>query len=72
MLESMPKGGVHHLHLTAGAHVDFLIELTHEDFVYYSEKENMFKVSVAGPPEESGYISCNDLRKFKDVNGELD
>jgi hypothetical protein len=35
-LFGMPKGGVHHLHITAAASVDFLIKLTYEDVVYYS------------------------------------
>ena len=28
-LEKMPKGGLHHSHTTAAAHVDFLIKLTY-------------------------------------------
>ena len=68
----MPKGGVHHLHLTAAAHIDFLIELTYEDYVYYNEKENMFRVSVAGPPQESGFFKCNDLRNYLDKEHDLD
>jgi len=68
----MPKGGVHHLHLTAAAHIDFLIELTYEDYVYFSEREKMFKVSKDNPPLESGYIKCNDLRQFRAKSEELD
>ena len=38
----MPKPAVHHTHLTACADVNFSISLTYNDFVYYSEKEDLF------------------------------
>ncbi len=44
VLKQMPKGGHHHLHLTAACPVDFLIELTREDIVWYSERDNILKV----------------------------
>jgi hypothetical protein len=61
----MPKGAHHHLHLTAACPIDFLIELTYEPIVYFNERDNMFNVSPLGEPEESGYINCNELRKYK-------
>lgn len=63
----MPKGGHHHLHITAACPVEYLIDLTYEDFVYYSEREgqNMFKVSKNGPPSQAGFIKCNSIRNFK-------
>ena len=64
-LHWMPKGAHHHLHLTAGCHVDFLIELTKDDIVWFSERANQFKVCPGDrTPEESGYVRCNDLREF--------
>jgi len=44
-LRMMPKPAIHHTHLTATADVKFLVELTYNDFVFYSEKENMFFTS---------------------------
>jgi hypothetical protein len=39
-MQYMPKGGHHHLHLTAACHIDFLIELTKDDIVWFSERAN--------------------------------
>jgi len=50
----MPKGGHLHLHLTAAAHLDFLLDLTKKDIVYYSETHNKIKIFPNGDPEE-GY-----------------
>lgn len=58
----MPKPAVHHLHLTAAAPVDFLINLTYYDYVYYNEKEFLFKVSKKGITDP-GYIKTTVLRK---------
>ena len=70
----MPKGGHHHLHLTAACPVEYLIELTYEDYVYYSEREgqNLFKVSKHGPPDQAGFIKCNNIRNFKTSAEEFD
>ena len=38
----LPKPAVHHAHLTASATIEFLIELTYSDSVFFSEKENKF------------------------------
>lgn len=51
----MPKPGVHHTHLTATADVHFLIYLTYNDAVYYSEKENLFHCTRNGCKKE-GYM----------------
>lgn len=57
----LPKPAVHHAHLTASATVDYLLELTYKDFVYYSQKNNDFHVSKQGCNKE-GYIKVNSLR----------
>jgi len=45
ILDKMPKGGLHHLHTTAAPSVDFYIQLTYNDFVYFNEREKLFKVA---------------------------
>lgn len=59
----MPKPAVHHTHLTACADVDTLIELTYNDFVFYSEKENLFFVNKNGC-DKDGYMKVNTLRQY--------
>ena len=59
----MPKPAIHHAHLTACASVDFLVSLTYYDYVFYSEKENLFYVSKDGCSKE-GYIEVNKLRQY--------
>lgn len=71
-LNAMPKGGIHHLHLTAAAPIDFLIKLTYEDIVYYNDREHMFKACPHGPPEEEGFIKVNDLRQHHESVEEFD
>lgn len=41
----MPKPAIHHLHMTATVSTDFLLDLTYDNRVYFSEKDNLFKVS---------------------------
>jgi hypothetical protein len=41
----MPKGGLHHLHTTAAPSADFYVSLTYHDFVYFNEREGLFKVA---------------------------
>lgn len=60
-LKVMPKPAVHHTHLTACADVDFLIQLTYNDFVFYSEKENLFYTNQNGC-DKPGYLKVNTLR----------
>jgi len=62
-LKLMPKPAVHHTHLTATASLDYLVSLTYNDFVYYSEKENKFFVSRKGCKLD-GYMKVNTLRQY--------
>lgn len=62
-LKMMPKPAVHHTHLTACAPVEFLVDLTYNDFVFYSEKENLFHVSKKGCTKD-GYMKVNSLRQY--------
>jgi len=52
----MPKGGLHHLHTTAAPSVDFYIQLTYNDAVYFNEREKLFKVA---PVRFKFHQSCN-------------
>lgn len=61
-LFQMPKPAVHHCHVTAAAPVDFLIQLTYRDHVYYNDRAQLFKVSKNGIFEE-GYQKTQVLRK---------
>jgi|LauGreDrversion4_2_1035121.scaffolds.fasta_scaffold556928_1 hypothetical protein len=61
-LIQMPKPAVHHLHITAAAPVEYLIELTYKDYVYYNDRAQLFKVSRLGIKEE-GYQKTSLLRK---------
>jgi hypothetical protein len=59
----MPKPVVHHIHLTAAPHIDFLVKnLTYHDYVYYNQKLKMIKVYPKGFHED-GYIKTTVLRK---------
>lgn len=73
----MPKPAVHHSHFADACDIDYLIELTYYDFVYYSDSEDRFL--VCKKPEalstngksvfEAGekydkYINVNLLRQF--------
>ena len=60
-LKVMPKPAIHHTHDTAAADVEFLLGLTYNDFVFYSEKENLFYTSKKGC-SLPGYIKVNTLR----------
>ncbi len=60
----MPKGAHHHLHLTAAAPIDFLIELSYEPYVYFNERDNIFRVQKDGKIEECGFLNCNELRNY--------
>ena len=57
-LVEMPKPAIHHLHLTAACPLKYLIKLTYRDYVYYNQKENLFKVTKNFQGDE-GYVSCN-------------
>ena len=58
VLNLMPKGALHHIHSTAVPSADFYIKLTYNDFVYYNERERLFKVA---PVSEIQY--CNKMNK---------
>jgi len=63
-LNHMPKTVVHHIHLTAAAPIAFLVEkLCYYDFVYFNQKDQMFKVSKKGC-ELPGYVKVNELRQY--------
>lgn len=68
----MPKGGHHHLHLTAAAHIDFLLSLVYDPVVFYSEKKNTFKVAPQGPPEGQGFINCAQMREYSESDEKCD
>ena len=59
----MPKGGLHHLHTTAAPSVDFYLKLTYNDFVYFNEREKLFKVAPKGL-DEDGFVKCTEMRKY--------
>ena len=45
IFDRMPKGGLHHVHTTAAPAVDLYVKLTYNDFVYFNEREKIFKVA---------------------------
>jgi len=49
VLDAMPKGGLLHLHTTAAPSAKFYLDLTHEDCVYYNDREKLFKVQPVRP-----------------------
>jgi hypothetical protein len=63
ILEKMPKGALHHLHTSAAPSVDMYVKLTYEEYVYFNERERLFKVAPNGL-EEDGFIKCVDMRRF--------
>lgn len=63
-LYKMPKPGIHHLHMTATVSVEFLLELTYDWRVYFSERENLFKVSANPDFKQEGYMKVNTLRQY--------
>ena len=67
----MPKGALHHLHTTAGPHVETYIKLTYDPLVSYNEREGMFKVMVDGRHED-GYVQCTQMRSFYKDHEEYD
>jgi hypothetical protein len=62
VINSMPKMGIHHIHLGAACPISFLIELSKEDIVYFSETQNVFKVYPKEVQIEQGFIKVNELR----------
>ena len=70
-LYRLPKPAVHHVHLTACASMDYLIYLTYYDYVFYSNKENMFYVSRNGC-DKPGYVKVTSLRQYWKNSNEFD
>jgi len=60
----MPKPAIHHLHMTATVSTDFLLELTYDWRVWYSEQENLFKVSANKDFNLPGYLPVTELRNY--------
>jgi hypothetical protein len=58
----MPKMGIHHIHLSAACPVSFLIKLTYEDIVYYSQSHNIFRVYTKEEQIEVSFRKVNELR----------
>ena len=62
----MPKTVCNHINLTAACPISFLVgKLCYYDFVYYNQKECLFKVNNGKgyvPPE--GYVRVHDLRQY--------
>lgn len=58
-LNVMPKTVVHHIHLTAAANIHFLVDkLCYYDYVYFNQKDMMFKVNKRGV-DLPGYLKVN-------------
>ena len=48
----MPKTVVHHIHLTAACNIDYLVgKLCYYDFVYFNQKDLMFKRFACAQPK---------------------
>lgn len=45
ILDKMPKGALHHLHTSAAPSADAYVKLTYNDYVYFNEREKVFKVA---------------------------
>jgi hypothetical protein len=70
----MPKPVLHHIHLTASCQVDFLVKkLCYYDFVYFSEKDQMFKVDANKKGLNlDGYVKVTELRKYWSSSTDFD
>jgi hypothetical protein len=64
VLNIIPKPVIQHIHLTAAAPIDYLVNhLCYYDYVYFNQKDLMFKVSKKGC-DIPGYIQVTKLRKY--------
>lgn len=70
-LQMMPKPALHHAHLTACASLEYLVELTYKDCVYYSQTANEFHVSEKGC-DKPGFMKVNTLRQYWKNPAEFD
>ena len=73
-INKMPKPALHHIHLTAACPIDFLVsKLCYYDFVYFNEKEQMFKVDATKKGlAMDGYVKVTELRKYWSSSTEFD
>lgn len=67
----MPKPAVHHTHLTACADKQTLLSYTYHDYVYYSEKDEMYWVNKTKQPP-AGYMQVNTLRQYSKDSQKFD
>lgn len=71
-LNLMPKTVIHHMHLTASCSIKYLVnKLCYYDFVYFNQKEMLFKVNKHGI-EEDGYVRVNALRSYWENSSKFD
>lgn len=64
MLNTMPKGALHHIHTTAANTIDSYVELTYDDRVYFNARDGLFKVYPKHQNVANGYIPTKTLREF--------
>ena len=72
MINSMPKGAIHHIHTTAANPIDAYLKLTYDDRTYYSQREDLFKVYPKPQDIKEGYIQTTVMRSFADSDSEFD
>jgi len=60
----MPKGAIHHIHTSAAPPVDVYVKLTYDPFVYFNERDAIFKVFPKEHQVEDGYLKCVTMRDF--------
>lgn len=67
VIRRMPKGIMQHIHLPAAITLDFFIELTYSDNVYYDRESGFLKVDREdGEQLNKQFIKLNQLRKLED------
>lgn len=64
LLLNMPKGAIHHIHTSAAPPADTYMELTHEESVYYNERDALLKVFPKEEQVQDGYMKCTTMRAF--------
>lgn len=64
VINSMPKGAIHHIHSTAAIPVEAFLDITREDFVYYNDREKLLKCYPKQTNIDPHYVKCNQLRDF--------
>lgn len=72
-LDMMPKPVLQHVHLTASARIEWLVEkLCYYEYVYFNRQVGKFIVSPKQPYTEPGYVPVNQLRQFWSSSTEFD